>query len=402
MRVLTTPPFYVAAALAFADRLLASTPGGIPSPAIAGFSGATTHPSKGGLAVCVSGTVPVTAMTSQNLKFNFSLPANQSQVTETFLEYTMSGSVFLQSIMAGAQTVSGTYNISATLCTPANNTAPTSVQLLTHGLGFDHAYWDFAPGYSYVDAAIQSGHAAFFYDRLGVGLSSKPDPLNVVQAPLELAIVNELISMLRNGDFSNVKFSTVVGVGHSYGSALTEAVTAASPESLDAAILTGYSTNSTGMTSFTSALNLAIASENQPYRFAGLDNGYLVGSTAISNQIGFFRAPGFDPTILSLAASTKGLVAIGELFSSNVIAGVAKNFTGPVAVVNGAEDLPFCFSNCSYPTNLPAQVKMLYPQVSAMNFSTYLAPIAGHGVNLHYSASGAYDFIQGFLKSRGL
>ena len=401
MRVTTTLLFYVAAAFAFGDSLLASTPGGVQPPGIAGFMNPTIHPSKGGLAVCVSGTVPVKAVTNKNLMFNFPLPANQSQVTETFVEFTISSSLFLQSIAAGTQNVSGTYDIGATLCTPANETKPSSVQFLTHGLSFDRTYWDFVSGYSYVDVAIESGHAAFFYDRLGVGLSSKPDPLNVVQAPLELEIANELITMLRDGDLGNVKFSTVVGVGHSFGSVLTEAVTAAFPQSLDAAILTGYSINSTGEPNFISSLNLAIAFDDQPYRFSGLNSGYLVSSTAISTQIGFFRAPGFDPMILSLADATKGCVAIGELFSPSVIVAPARNFTGPVAIVNGAEDLPFCFGNCSYPTNLLAQVKMLYPQVPAKNFATYLAPTTGHGLNFHYSARKAYDFIQGFLKSRG-
>ena len=402
MKVTTIATFYVAAAFAFADGLLMSTPGGVCSPGIGGFMNPTIHPSKGGLAVCVSGTVPVKANTSKNLKYNFTLPANQSQVTETVIELAISSTSFLQSIAAGTQNVSGTYNIGATLCTPANGTQPSSVQFLTHGLAFDRTYWDFASGYSYVDVAIESGHAAFFYDRLGVGLSSKPDPLNVVQAPLELEIANELITMLREGDLGNLTFSTVVGVGHSFGSVITEALTATFPESLNAAILTGYSINSTGAATFFTGLNPAIAYEIQPYRFSGLNTGYLVSSTASSTQVGFFRSPGFDPMILSLADSTKGSVTIGELFSPAAITAPAKNFTGPVAVVNGAEDLPFCYGNCSYPTDLPAQVKMLYPQVSANNFATYLAPTAGHGINFHYSARGAYDFIQSFLKSRGL
>jgi hypothetical protein len=122
-------------------QFLASNPGGavpanVQAPSISGFMEPTIQPSRGGLAVCVSGMVPVTA-SSNNIKFNFTLPNNQSQVTQTFVADVTSGSPFTQQIMGGMQPVNGTYNVSATLCTPANNTKPTTVEILTHGVGFD-------------------------------------------------------------------------------------------------------------------------------------------------------------------------------------------------------------------------------------------------------------------------
>ncbi|KAI6911189.1 hypothetical protein KC318_g2496, partial [Hortaea werneckii] len=53
----------------------------------AGFKFAEHSTSRGGKAECVSGIVPVQASTSKNVKFNYQLPENQSQVTETFLDY---------------------------------------------------------------------------------------------------------------------------------------------------------------------------------------------------------------------------------------------------------------------------------------------------------------------------
>jgi pimeloyl-ACP methyl ester carboxylesterase len=129
-------------------------------------------------------------------------------------------------------------------------------------------YWDFAPGYSYVDVATTDNHAtfvisaqthfrsdnfivltalySFFYGRLGVGQSSKPDALNVVQVPLEVEILQSLTTMVESGYFSNSTFSTVIGAGHSFGSVLTQAVTSKYPTSFNTAILTGFSMNSTG------------------------------------------------------------------------------------------------------------------------------------------------------------
>lgn len=160
--------------------------------------------------------------------------------------------------------------------------------------------------------------------------------------------------------------------------------------------------NATALPVFITGLNLAIANENQPTRFPTLSNGYLVSDTVISNQIGFFRAPGFDPAILKLAEASKGTVTLGELFTTSAVVAEAVTYAKPVAVVNGAEDLPFCFGNCSYPSNEAAMVQTLYPAVSSANFGTYLAPVTGHGVNLHYSATGAYNYIQNFLKQHGL
>ena len=44
----------------------------------------------------------------------------------------------------------------------------------------------------------------------------------------------------------------------------------------------------------------------------------------------------------------------------------------------------------------------LYPALPENKFGTYLAPQAGHGLNLHYSAAGAFDWIMEFLSQQGL
>jgi hypothetical protein len=104
-------------------------------PSSSGFQHATFHKSNGGHAVCVSGYVPVTATTKDNIKLNLSLPKNQSDVTEFFVAAYSVGSTVAKDIAVGKETVSGTWNIYATLCTPEQNVKPEGVQLLTHGVG---------------------------------------------------------------------------------------------------------------------------------------------------------------------------------------------------------------------------------------------------------------------------
>ncbi|QIX00990.1 hypothetical protein AMS68_006507 [Peltaster fructicola] len=370
------------------------------APSSAGLKNATVGVSRGGKAVCVDGYISVFAQTTKNVKFDFAVPANISVVTDTFLKFVTSGSPFLKDINKGQQTVGGTYDIRATFCTPKDNLKPTAVQLLTHGIGFDRSYWDFAAGYSYVDAAAAHGYASLFYDRLGVGQSAQADPIQVIQAPLEVEIAHTIATMLRNGSISNNKFNEIVGVGHSFGSIISSAVTGLYPSAFDAAILTGFSANSSAIGVFTTGNNFDIAAQNNPARFGKLNNAYLVGNSIISTQTGFFRLPEFDATVLKTADATKQTVTFGEFFTQGAVGGAAPGFKGPVAVVNGDADLPFCFGNCSYPTNLAAAVKSAYP--NAVAFDSYLAPSTGHGLNLHYTAEAAYEFIQRFLGHNGL
>ncbi|KAH9827513.1 Alpha/beta hydrolase family [Teratosphaeria destructans] len=277
--------------------------------------------SRGGLAQCVSGYVNVPASTTQNVKLNFQIPVNQSQVTETFVDMVSSGSPFMQEIMGGMQSAGGDWTLGATLCVPRNDSAPKGVQLLTHGVGFDRYYWDFAPGYSYVDVAAAHGYASFFYDRLAVGVSQKADPIQTVQAPLEVAIAQTLASQLRAGTYGNCAFGTVVGVGHSFGSIITQA-----------------------------------ADRRRPVRADGRHPDRLL------RQLD--RPPRLHRS-----------VTFGESSRPPRPPSPAVNFTGPVAVVDGAEDLPFCAGNCSYPVDKAAAVKpMLYAGLPAAKFASYLRP----------------------------
>ncbi|KXS94639.1 hypothetical protein AC578_2244 [Pseudocercospora eumusae] len=364
--------------------------------AIVNIKNATWHLPRSGPAKCVSGIVEVTAATTKNLAFDYELPKNQSQVAELAVDFLTASSGFPEALVTGMQKAGGTFSIGSTLCLPKNNTKPSTVQILTHGFGFDRFYWDFAPGYSWVDIAAQHGFATFYYDRLGVGESDTPDALNIVQAPLQVEIAHQLIEMLRSGHFG-VGFPEVVGVGHSFGSGITQGITAQYPQDLNGTILTGFSLNSTGQNSFLASLNLEIASANAPYRFASTPPGYLVSSTAISQQIAFFKAPGFDPDILNLVEATKATGTLGEFFSLGGIVAPATEYDGPVAVINGVNDLPFCSGDCNYPTDLAkALLPALYP--ASNKTDTYLAPDAGHGLNQHYSAGRAFEFAQSFLE----
>lgn len=372
-----------------------------PTGYMSGFRNPSIQSSVGGQAICISGTVDVTA-SAKNIRVNSQEPANQTVVTELIVENLQINSTLSKRLVGSENLVSGTYGIYSQLCFPNGTINATTVQFLIHGVGFDRSYWNVAPNYSYVDYAAEQGYTTFFYDRLGIGLSDHPDPLQIVQAELEVAIAHELVQLLRTGVISNHTFKNVVGVGHSFGSLQIAGLTSQHPDDLDAAVLTGFSISASGTPLFFAGLDLTIASQNQPLRFPDLPNGYLISNSIEANQFAFFRAPNFDPALLNIAEATKQTFTVGEFLTTALIEMVSTNFTGPIDVVDGENDFPFCQGNCLLPHNQAAAVKAaLYPAASSGS-DYYIAPGAGHGLNLHYAASMAYEHIQNFIKKNGL
>lgn len=86
---------------------------------------------------CQNFTVPV-CISARNGVFNIPTLQGNADATTFAQNLTSIRGNFTQEALLGYATVSGTYNISAKFCKPdvANGTRPT-VQVLTHGLGFD-------------------------------------------------------------------------------------------------------------------------------------------------------------------------------------------------------------------------------------------------------------------------
>merc|ERR1712093_124052 len=158
--------------------------------------------------MCINQTVPVTISARQAV-FDIAIPQTNLEVTDFVLNMTQQGRNFTDLALTGYDTTSGTYNISTQFCIPdtSNITNPT-VQVLTHGIGFDKTYWDLpynGYNYSYLNVATdQYKYCTLSFDRLGVGNSSHGEPLNEIQAFLEVAATVQLTQMLRNGRFPNI------------------------------------------------------------------------------------------------------------------------------------------------------------------------------------------------------
>ncbi|CAL8578033.1 hypothetical protein XPA_003835 [Xanthoria parietina] len=373
----------------------------------------------GGRSYCMSGNVEVT-VTSTNFKIKYDQPRDQLAVTEFSVEMLQASSDLMQRLVDGPNPITGTWRIFSSLCLPADPVAAKNaktVQILTHGDTLSSSYWDIAPGYSYIDAATAAGYATFSYDRIGVGRSEHPDPIQIAQAPLHLEILHALVTMLRNGDIQQRKFSNFVGVGHSAGSTVTQGVTTKYPKDFDAIILTGTSTVPTYVPLAMAAFNWQIAAEASP-NFKGLPNGYFTQANSIGIQFAFFRYPNFDPkgksfnvtvrwvfadaiSVFEATVQDKQTTSIGELLTIGTIVAPSPAFTGPVDVVLGENDLVFCGGNCASPVDQSAAVQPLFYPNAAAGSRHYLAAGAGHSVNAHFSAKAAWAHQIDFLKLNG-
>ncbi|KAF7116130.1 hypothetical protein CNMCM5793_004150 [Aspergillus hiratsukae] len=367
-----------------------------------GFLSPRLSYSVGGHAVCVNGIVPVHVSGASNVQLNLPSSTNRTEATQLLLDLFTVNSTIVAQVSGPERQISQQFNISSRLCYPRQNATGdeySTVQFLTHGIGFGQNYWDFAaPSNSYIDSAAQAGQVTFSYDRLGVGESSHPDPIQIVQGPAQVSIAHALVGLLRDGELSATNFSRVIGVGHSYGSAITTTVAATYPLDFDALVLTGFGDNATGAPQFWAAQNLVPASTDLSQRFVGLEDGYLVASTIYGVQYAFFHFPGFEIPILYLAFANRQTTTWGEQFTMETLEHPAESYRGPVFVVNGVHDLVFCQGNCNFPSNVALRtLRNVFPAADAARSGAFLLPNSGHGLNLHANAPLAFERIQSFI-----
>lgn len=181
------------------------------------------------------------------------------------------------------------------------------------------------------------------------------------------------------------------------------------PNHSDGIVLTGFSLNSTFSSIFLAGGNyqqmrLNHAASPKAFKQPGQNYslGYLTSADVGNNQFQFFHPPNFDPKILAFAEMTKQPVTVGE-FLTIASAPPESSFAGPVMMIAGSNDVPFCGGDClatgGTTASIPAAAKKAFP--SAKSFDAFIQPNTGHGLNLHYNATAGYKQITDFLDRQG-
>ncbi|KAK3311842.1 hypothetical protein B0H66DRAFT_609040, partial [Apodospora peruviana] len=189
----------------------------------ASLSAASVVPPRGGKnGGCSAIDFLLSATADNNVYTNAPDPNNVDEILQFLTDAFTTGTA-----ISGTTPVTGHYTIHAVYCKPAKK-----------GYGFGDQYnW-----HAYFNA---QGYATLAIDRLGHGLSSRPDPLTVVQGAMHVEVIHQLITSVKTNSASNALdkgYSDIVYVGHSFGSQIGSQVLHLHPSDITAAILTGYST----------------------------------------------------------------------------------------------------------------------------------------------------------------
>jgi pimeloyl-ACP methyl ester carboxylesterase len=148
------------------------------------------------------------------------------------------------------------YTVVGYLYTPRGNDKHTceerrdTVQVLLHGGGYDHRYWDAGTingsDYSYARDMAGRCYSVLALDRLGAGESSRPDG-DLADKEQDASSIAQILTALRKqGNPSGRKFKNVVLVGHSFGSFSAIYTLGAHGNLADALVVTGW-TNAPGV-----------------------------------------------------------------------------------------------------------------------------------------------------------
>jgi pimeloyl-ACP methyl ester carboxylesterase len=307
-------------------------------------------------------------------------------------------------------TLTRTFNISAEYCTPATpGPKASTLQILSHGLGFNRSYWDFyLPSkpkdaqHSYINSATGAGYSTLSYNRLGIEPSTIADPYREIQGFVEVAVLAGLTTLVRAGNITEVPVpQKVIHVGHSWGSEISVGLAAVAPGLSDGIVLTGYSGISTYTSFFIANTAFHFANQNQPKRFppSKYSSGFLTWPDKFGNQFSFLEYPYFDTAVLDRAEATKYPFTVGEFLTASTLPVAAPNFQGPVLYVAAQSDLIFCASNC---TGLFGPESIAVEGFNgSSSVETYIQPNVGHGINLHHNATGAYNVILDWADRHG-
>ncbi|KZV83564.1 hypothetical protein EXIGLDRAFT_701288 [Exidia glandulosa HHB12029] len=299
--------------------------------------------------------------------------------------------------------VSGTYSIQLRYCKP---TLPVpsranSLQVLVHGLTYNTNYWDipYKPDtYSYARWAAFNGYATLNMARLGYGNSSHPDPVTVVQDPMDTAIVTKIVELARAGGIPGAgkSFSKIIYAGHSYGSLILNGIMAATPSLVNAAVLSGYS-HEVGTGVPTIIAGMAPAATVDPARFGSLPPGYMTTINSTTRAAAFYGPTGsYESGALAYDESTKDTATLGEFITFPATLVPAPSFTGDVLTINGDHDLVFCTTtDCAN----GSAGSSYYPAANSVEY--IVIPVTGHCLNFHHTAPLTYLKIQQWLNAHG-
>jgi pimeloyl-ACP methyl ester carboxylesterase len=285
--------------------------------------------------------------------------------------------------------------VAAWLTVPRSPTR-SELQILVHGAGGDHRYWDWPvqpDDYSYVSWAAARGIATLNLDRVGSGYSSHPrGAANTIAA--QAAGLSQIVGAAKRGLAGTPPFRRVILVGHSLGSLIC-GYEAAVHADVDAAVLTGYLPTD-GRPENEDRLLAAFvpATAAFPHLRGLIDADYLVAHPRSREPL-MYHSPQADPAIIEIDEQMKGTTTTGELRGTSSAGPTIRGAGVPVLVVAGQYDALLIDSTLGDQNCFDSVARV--EAVSPSNFEFEVVADTGHNLNLHRNAHESYEIVNRWL-----
>ncbi|KAL1604047.1 hypothetical protein SLS60_005639 [Paraconiothyrium brasiliense] len=397
--------------ISIALSALALTPFALSTPAPSPPSQSSTtypdfvHPSNGD---CKDYLVNST-VTWPQLQWNQTNYKNNYEVVSLLAKIGEQGKVSFNPF-SGSKNVIKTFQTGGTFCKPKVLKAgkEDTVLVATHGAGFDRRYWasSYKPEtYNFAQYALDAGYSIFYYDRLGVGLSSRISGYEVEAGP-QIELLASLLRSLRKGQYTaGVKASKLVLIGHSFGSAISNNVLGLYPELADAAILTGYAfpskedpafyTSGLGLSVFGSRIVSTLPASSKPQFAASFDDGWLSFVDKYAFTESFLGGEDYEVPAAEYSFKIAQPYSGVDFLSAFAQMTAADKFEGKVLLAPAERDLFFCAGDCK-DTFARGLQGSLFPNTKP---EVYFQQGSGHGQNFALNARDMYGEVVRFVDS---
>jgi hypothetical protein len=117
----------------------------------------------------------------------------------------------------------------------------------------------------------------------------------------------------------------------------------------------------------------------------------------------------YDPVFIEQSFENRGIITVGEGVTGTIAITPAPEYTNPILVITGEQDVLFCGSlgleltgsgNCgSAAGGVLAQTQRLYP--NSRNYTGFAVPKSGHCWMHQYNSQLGYNFSHAWLEGNG-
>jgi pimeloyl-ACP methyl ester carboxylesterase len=220
-------------------------------------------------------------------------------------------------------------------------------------------------------------------------------------------VVHDVVQAIRSGAVrspSGAEFTTVVLVGHSYGSWVGWYETSTYND-VDGYVITGATHKLTPLFApLTVVPNVLYPALLDPQFGAKLPDPSYVTTVPGKRYDMFYSPADADPAVIAYDEAHKGTLAVTEISTYPLILEHPLDIRVPVLLVDGTKDSLFCRpelggADCSSPQALIAdEAHYLGPNVPSVD--AYTDPQAGHDLNQSLDARSTFSAIQKWVTKK--